>query len=66
MKRMIDRFLERAKNRDPAIEQDINQLYFEDSRYNSIAALMVDDKNYRETAMEDTRSYREYMAREGV
>jgi hypothetical protein len=65
-KRMVDRFLERAKTRDPAIEQDIAQLYFDDSRDASIAALMVDEENFRETAAEGTRAWREYIAREGV
>lgn len=63
---MIERFVERAKTRDPAIEQDLAQLYFNDSRDNSIAALMVDRANYAETAKAGTQSYREYMAREGV
>ena len=66
MKRMVDRFMERAKGRDPAVEQDLNQLYFDDERDNSFAALMVDEKNFRETAVDGTRALREYMAREGV
>ena len=64
--RMIERFVERAKTRDPAIEQDLAQLYLNDSRDNSLAALMVDRANYAETAKAGTQAYREYMAREGV
>ena len=64
--RMVDRFMQRAETRDPAIEQDINQLYFDDSKYNSLAAMMVDHENYANTAQEGTVAYREYMAREGV
>ena len=64
--RMISRFAERAKTRDPAIEQDINQLYFDDSRDNSLAAIMADPENYRKTAEEGTSAWREYIAREGV
>ena len=64
--RMISRFLERAKTRDPAIEQNINQLYFDDSRDSSVAAYMVDHENYRETAEDETRAWREYIAKEGV
>ena len=66
MARMINRFMERAKTRDPAIEQDLNNLYASDEKSNTIAALMVDDENFRRAAHEDTRSYREYIAREGV
>lgn len=64
--RMIDRFLERAKSRDPMIEQDIADLYFRDSKTNSVAAAMVDSDNFVKTAEEETRPWREYMAREGV
>ena len=65
-KRMIDRFLERAKTRDPAIEQDLNELYASDDKSNTVAALMVDADNFRRAAHDDTLSYREYIAREGV
>lgn len=44
---MVDRFMERAQNRDPVIEQDLAQLYFEDSKYNSLAALAIDEDNFR-------------------
>jgi len=64
--RMKTRFFERAKTRDPVIEQDIEQLYFDDSKYGSLAAAMVDSENYSEVAREQTLAYREYMAREGV
>lgn len=65
-KRMMDRFLERAKTRDPAIEQNIYDLYSRDEKTNSIAAAMIDSDNFRKTAEEETRPWREYMAREGV
>ena len=64
--RMIERFVERAKLRDPAIEQDIAELYFKDSKDNSVAAAMIDSDNYRQTALEETNPWREYMAKEGV
>ena len=66
MSRVITRSLERAKTRDPAIEQNIAELYFNDTKSNSIAALMVDEKNYKHLAHEQTQDWREYMAREGV
>lgn len=64
--RVEARFMERAKSRDPRIEQSIAQLYFEDSRDSSIAAAMIDPANSRMTAIEETKPWREYMAREGV
>lgn len=63
---MESRFLERAKTRDRGIEQDLDDLYFDDSKYNSLAAAMIDSDNFKELAKEQTQPYREYMAREGV
>ena len=40
--RMVTRMLERAKTRDPVIEQNLDDLYFDDSKSNSLAAAMVD------------------------
>ena len=64
--RMIERFLERSKSRDPAIEQSLAQLYLDDTRDNSMAAKLVDGLEFRETAHEGTQAWREYVAREGV
>lgn len=63
---MIKRFIERAKTRDPAIEQSLAQLYSDDSRDSSVAAALVDGLEFRETAREGTQAWREYIAREGV
>jgi hypothetical protein len=62
----MKRALERAKTRDPTIEQNIAELYFDDSKTNSIAAMMVDSENYKHLAEEQTQAWREYMAREGI
>ena len=64
--RMVRRFLERAKTRDPALEQDIFDLYQRDAKDSSITTALVDYENSRDTALEETRAMREYMAREGV
>lgn len=48
----MDRFLERAKTRDPAMEQNLDDLYFADSKSNSVAAAMIDEDNYKELAKE--------------
>jgi len=63
---MEARSLERAKTRDPAIEQNLDDLYFDDSKSASLAAAMVDRDNYSKKAEEQTQAWREYMAREGV
>ena len=54
MTRVHDRFLERAKTRDPMIEQSIDDLYFDDTKENSIAAMMIDEENHKELAVEQT------------
>ena len=64
--RMIERMLDRALTRDPAITQDINELFMKNEKTLSMAAAVVDSENWRETAEEETLAYREYMAREGV
>ena len=49
---MATRMLERAKTRDPVIEQSLDDLYFDDSKSSSLAAAMVDSDNYKELAVE--------------
>ena len=66
MARVESRFLERAKTRDPMIEQNIDDLYFDDTKATSMAAMMVDEENYKDLAVEQTQPWREYMAREGA
>ena len=63
---MIEKFLERAKSRDPRIEANLDQVYALDEKTTSVAAAMVDVENYRNTAKEATDPIRDYMAREGV
>lgn len=65
-RRMIDRFLERGKNRDPVLEQNLIDLFASDARDNSIAQLMSDSSKFRNVAEEETRPFREYMVSESV
>lgn len=37
-----------------------------DTKDSSIGTLLADSENFRRTAVEETSSFREYMAREGV
>lgn len=64
--RMRNRFLERAKLRDPILEQDLNDLLASDARDNSIAQLVNDPSRVRDLAGEETRPFREYMVSEAV
>lgn len=41
-------------------------MYFDDSKYNSIAARMIDADNVAEVAKDGTAPWREYIAKEGV
>jgi hypothetical protein len=65
-RRMVDRFLERAKLRDPILEQDLNDLFTSDARDNSIAQVVNDPSRARDLAAEETRPFREYMLTESV
>lgn len=64
--RMIERFIERARTRDPAIEQDLAELYSQDEKDFSVAAALLDDLEMKESAHDGTQAWREYVAREGV
>ena len=65
-RRMIDRFLERAKGRDPALEQNLIDLLTSDARDNSVAQFVNDQSKFRDVATEETRPFREYMVAESV
>lgn len=64
--RMRNRFLERAKNRDPLLEQNLNDIFTADERDNSWATLANSPGDFRNVAEEETRVFREYMASESV
>lgn len=65
-RRMIDRFMERAKHRDPALEQDLVELLTSDARDNSIAQFVNNPNAARDVASEETRPFREYMVNESI
>lgn len=64
--RVIERFYERAKNRDPALEQDLNQLFLKNEKDSSYAQMFNDANSFNETAEKETRPFREYMVKEAV
>jgi len=65
-KRMVDRFAERARTRDPAIEADVADIYMRDNRDNSVAQMALDQSKWRPVAHEETAPIREYMLNEGL
>lgn len=64
--RVRDRFLERAKTRDPALEQSLGDLFATDARDASLATLALEPGKFRAVAAEETRPFREYMASEAI
>jgi len=63
---MIDRHIERAKGRDPILEQSLNDLLTTDARDNSFAQLANDESKVRDVAAEESRPMREYMVSESI
>jgi hypothetical protein len=64
--RVIKRFVERARGRDPLLERDLFDLYQQDAKESSIAQFMVDPTKSNLKAQEDTRMMREYMVNESL
>ena len=63
---MRDRFLERAKTRDPLLEQDLMELFATDARDTSWGNVVTNPETFRNVAEEETRPFREYMLNESV
>jgi len=63
---MQSRFLERAQERDPILEQDLNELFQSDARDYSWAQLANDSSKFNNVAEEETRPFREYMVNESI
>ena len=66
MTRVVDRFLERAKTRDPQLEQSLQDLFESDARDTSPATLLLENDKFRVVADEETRAFREYMVDEAI
>jgi hypothetical protein len=64
--RVISRFMERAENRDPALEQDLFELLSTGQRDYSWAQLVNNPESWNDVAKQETRPFREYMVRESV
>lgn len=64
--RLVTRFFERAKKRDPVISEPLFDTFIEDQRATSIGQFVVDDSKFDSHAEKVTNAHREYMAREGV
>ena len=64
--RVVDRFLERAKTRDPVLEQSLAELFASDARDTTLATLALEPERFRMVAEEETRPFREYMVGEAL
>jgi hypothetical protein len=64
--RVLARFTERAKLRDPALETDLFALYQDDMKDASVAQFMLDPANFKSSAVEKTRVFRDYMVQESM
>ena len=63
---MLDRFFERARQRDPALEADLFEIFRTDAKVGSFAQGMLDPKAYKPYALEETRKFRDYMVNESI
>lgn len=64
--RMRQRMMERAKSRDPVLEQDLDQLFLKDAKENSFGQFVLSPSTYKDVAAELTRPFREYIVSESV
>ena len=62
--RVLQRFVDRAKTRDAALETDLFELYQQDLKDASVAQFMLDPASWKPHAVEQTRVFREYMIKE--
>lgn len=66
MERVKAKFMERAKLRDPIIDEDVMDRYIRDEKDTAVGTILLNRKEYNQTAHKESNVYREYMAREGV
>lgn len=62
----MDRFIERAAKRNPALEASLYDIMVSDEKDSSFATLFNDTKNFRNSAQEETRIFREYAMNEAI
>lgn len=58
--------MERAKTRDPILEQNLSELFASDARDSTLATLVMEPERFRMVAEEETRPFREYMVGEAL
>jgi len=64
--RVRDKFLERAKTRDPVLEQNLSELFASDARDSTLGTFALEPERFRMVAEEETRPFREYMVGEAL
>jgi len=65
-KRKIDRFMERAKTRDPQVEMDLSEVFINEQYKNSVGKAFLNDFDTSNFAGEKTKKVREYMINESI
>jgi hypothetical protein len=69
MDRVCERFLERAKTRDPQVQVNLSKLYEKASRENSLGMNilnLIEGNELQDVAKDGTQAIREYMLKESV
>jgi hypothetical protein len=64
--RVLARFAARAQHRPKELETDLFALYQQDMKDSSTAQFMLDQANWKPTAVEQTRVFRDYMVKEAL
>lgn len=51
---MVDRFYERMRTRDPAVTQDLSEIYLQDEKYRSLPAMLLEPEKFGDVARDAT------------
>lgn len=66
MGRVLSRHFERAKTRDPRIEQDLFETLRQDDKENSFAQLLLDETKFNPVLSQKTQPIRDYIVSESL
>lgn len=66
MGRVVSRHFERAKTRDPRIEQDLFETLRQDDKENSFAQLLLDETKFNPVLSQKTQPIRDYIVSESL
>lgn len=66
MGRVVQRHIERAKTRDPRIEQDLLETIQQDDKEYSFAQLLLDESKFKPVLTQKTQPIRDYIVSESL